>query len=55
MAAIQAILVLIAVIRQHWGSHKIIQGATKEREHRELRLVQAGVDIRSQQNMIDVF
>ena len=26
-----AILVLMAVISQHWGSHKI-QGATKERE-----------------------
>ena len=47
-----AILVLMAVIRQDWGSHQI-EGATKEREW----LVQGGVGTRSrsQQNMIDVF
>ena len=45
-----AILVLMGVIRQDWGSHKI-QGAAKE------RVVQVGVGTksRSQQNMIDVF
>ena len=44
-----AILVLMGVIRQDWGSHKI-QGATKEREQ-----VGVGTRSRSQQNMIDVF
>ena len=44
-----AILVLMGVIRQDWGSHKI-QGETKEREQ-----VGVGTRSRSQQNMIDVF
>ena len=49
-----AILVLMGVIRQDWGSHKI-QGATKESTGSWLVQVGVGTRSRSQQNMIDVF